>query len=213
MSWNGECCHLRGSIRPVEKSRANGSLFSPGFVPCIFNLLVTHTACLPAKRDGVCKRVWGSPRCAPDVCGGESWKAAAALLGHGKTVWGDLRPLQCPLIAFFYLFYVSKGFRLAPRFPRTAFLFSWWGHSRSCKVLPALLQRCQWTNDSCLPPPQGRSMGTQRVGFALSTVGLPSPLSSQLVQMYTSERQIVKSTALDGGSKGLIASFTALTFT
>lgn len=107
----------------------------------------------------------------------------------------------------------DKGLGNGPRFPRTAFLFSCRGHSRSYKVLPALLQRSQWTNNSFLRPPLGRSTGTQRVGFALGTVGLPSPLSWQLVEMYRSERPIVKSTALDGGSKGLIASFTALTFT
>lgn len=60
-------------------------LFTSGSDSCIFNLLVTHIVCLPVRRDGVCKQVQGSPRCPSDTRGEESWKAAAALLGHGKT--------------------------------------------------------------------------------------------------------------------------------
>lgn len=44
-------------------------------------------------------------------------------LGHGKTVQGDLRLLQCHLFGFSLLLYVIKGLRLGPDSPGLHFNF------------------------------------------------------------------------------------------
>lgn len=73
---------IQGSLRGVSY------LFTLGSGSCFFNLLVTQTTHVPVKRDGVYKHARGSPRCPPGTSGGERWKAAAALLRHGKQSEG-----------------------------------------------------------------------------------------------------------------------------
>lgn len=171
---------IQGSLHWVS------CLFSSESVPCIFNLPVAHSAHLPVKGWSVqaCLR---QPK-APSWC--QWWRELESSSSTFGTRENSLRGSETRPVSslrFSPPSLCNEGLGIGPRFSRTAFLFSCRGHSRRCEVLPALLQRSQGTNNSCLPPPLGRSMGTQRVGFALGTGGLPWPLSWQLVQTYSSE--------------------------